>query len=79
MKIIHTDGVWLVNRSQFPQADTTQGAHFAPGEPTCVHLSEWLKFQMRHGLFEQVESPLKPAVPLAPPTSGRPIVPRQAR
>lgn len=61
MKIVHTDGVWIVNKTQFPQADTTQGAHFTPGEPTCVRLSEWLKFQMKCGLFEQVDSPLQPS------------------
>ncbi len=75
MKIVHEDGVWLVNKCRYPMADPTQDVRLDPGERTCVRLSDWLKMQMAEGLFERVEG-LKSA-PSAAPTAA-PTVP-QAR
>ena len=58
MRIIHSDGVWLVNKCQFPMADPTQDARLEPGELTCVKLSDWLKMQTAAGLFEQAQNPV---------------------
>ena len=71
MRIIHTDGVWLVNKCRFPMADPTQDVRLEPGELTCVKLSDWLKMQMAAGLFEQVQNPVAPLAqaPKAPVTS----------
>lgn len=55
MKIVHEDGVWLVNKCRYPMADPTQDVRLEPGERTCVRLSDWLKMQMAEGLFERVE------------------------
>ena len=63
MRIVHSDGVWLINKCQLPMADPTQDARLEPGELTCVKLSDWLKMQTAAGLFEQVQSPVAPAQP----------------
>lgn len=70
MRIIHSDGVWLVNKCRFPMADPTQDARLEPGELTCVKLSDWLKMQTAAGLFEQVQSPVAQPrpVPVKRPT-----------
>jgi hypothetical protein len=71
MRIIHSDGVWLVNKCQFPMADPTQDVRLEPGELTCVKFSGWLKMQTAAGLFEQVQNPVTaPAqAPRVPVTS----------
>lgn len=63
MRIIHSDGVWLTNKCQFPMADPTQDVRLEPGELTCVKMSDWLKMQTAAGLFEQVQNPVAPAQP----------------
>lgn len=63
MRIVHSDGVWLINKCQFPMADPTQDVRLEPGELTCVKLSDWLKMQTAAGLFEQASSPAISAAP----------------
>lgn len=45
MRIIHSDGVWPVNKCQFQMVDRTQDVRPEPGELTCVKFSGWLKMQ----------------------------------
>lgn len=70
MRIVHSDGTWLVNRCKFPLADPTQNVLLEPGQATCVHLSAWLEMQVKEGLFERVPSPVEPVAA----TVSRPTV-----
>jgi hypothetical protein len=55
MRIVHTDGEWLVNTGKYSFTDPTTNTTFQPGEVTRAKLTDWIKSQPT---FQRVADPL---------------------